>query len=164
MKKLLLVCALALPFLPLHAQAPDPDESMGDHAERAATTPVRDLNIKSDEIPPKLLEVRDDPYALDAGWRCRQIIDEVVELNAVLGPDYGVEVEKSKAEKREEAAGRISGGIIGGLIPFRGLVREITGASKKDREIQAAYVAGAVRRGFLKGVGLRRGCKAPARP
>lgn len=164
MKPTIWLASLLLPFGAAHAQAPDPDESMGKHTGRALTTPVRDLGLDSDEIPPKLLEILDNPYELKSNWRCRQIIDEVVELNAVLGPDYGEEADKSRAEKREEMAGRIGGGIIGGLIPFRGIVREITGASKRERALQQAYVAGAVRRGFLKGVGLRRGCKAPARP
>jgi hypothetical protein len=47
---------------------------------------------------------------------------------------------------------------------FRSIVREATGAASNERALQAAFTAGMVRRGFLKGVGLGRGCKYPARP
>src|SRR3546814_10871883 len=50
------------------------------------------------------------------------------------------------------------------LIPFRGLVGEGTGANGERRRYALAVYAGTVRRGFLKGVGLERGCKTPARP
>ena len=50
------------------------------------------------------------------------------------------------------------------ILPFRGILREVTGAAENDRALRAAYTAGMVRRGFLKGLGLGRGCKYPARP
>ena len=147
-----------------NAQTPDPDESMGEHAKEAVTTPVKDVGLKKTEIPEKLIAIQDDPYSLKGLRRCAAIIKEVEELNEVLAADVNEEVDKTRAEKREETAGRVAGGVIGGIIPFRGIVREISGAASHERKYNAAVYAGVVRRGFLKGVGLERGCKAPARP
>ncbi|HEY9091677.1 hypothetical protein [Parasphingorhabdus sp.] len=147
-----------------HAQMHDPDEPIEKHAEGAITTPVKDIGLKKTEIPEKLIAIQDDPYSLDGLRRCAAIIKEVEELNAVLAADVNEEVDKTRAEKREETAGRVAGGVIGGIIPFRGLVREISGAAGDERKYNAAAYAGAARRSFLKGIGHERGCKAPARP
>lgn len=146
------------------AQKADPDRSAGQHAEHAATTPVKDVGLKKTEIPAKLIAIQDEPYSLEGLRRCSSLIKEIKELDAVLAPDVNAKVDKSKAEKREKTAGRVAGGLIGGIIPFRGIVREISGAAGDERKYNAAVYAGVVRRGFLKGVGLERGCKAPARP
>ncbi|PZU01431.1 MAG: hypothetical protein DI624_00150 [Brevundimonas sp.] len=44
------------------------------------------------------------------------------------------------------------------FIPMRSWVRRLSGAAAHDREIQFAIRAGSVRRGFLKGLWLERGC------
>ncbi|MBF6602178.1 MAG: hypothetical protein ITG03_04335 [Sphingorhabdus sp.] len=149
---------------PALAQTPDPDESMAKHAEKAVVTPARDVGLSKTEIPEKLISIQDDPYSLEGLRRCAAIIKEVEELNEVLAADVNEVVDKTRAEKREETASRVAGGVIGGIIPFRGLVREISGAAGNERKYNAAVYAGVVRRGFLKGIGRERGCKAPARP
>ena len=53
---------------------------------------------------------------------------------------------------------------VGAFIPFRGLIREVSGANAQEKKVQAAVYAGSVRRAFLKGVGQQRGCRYPARP
>lgn len=157
------ILALAAPA-PAAAQQADPDQSTMEHAEEALRTPARDLNLDKREIPRKLIEIQEDPYSLAGMGRCAALINEVKELNEVLGPDVNETETKSKDEKREETAKNIGGGLLGGLIPFRGVVREVTGAAKAQRQLERAVYAGVVRRGFLKGVGLQRGCKAPGRP
>jgi len=146
------------------AQTPDPDDPMEKHAEKAIVTPAKDVGLKKTEIPEKLIAIQDDAYSLTGMNGCAAIIQEVEELNEVLAADVNEKVDKSKAEKREETAGRVAGGVIGGIIPFRGIVREISGAAGDERKYNAAVYAGVVRRGFLKGVGHERGCMAPARP
>ena len=116
------------------------------------------------EVPPKLLAIQDDPYSLAGLGKCAAIIQEVTELNDVLGPDIHEQVSKSEAKKREEMAGRVAGTVAGSFIPFGSLIGEVTGANAERRRYAVAVYAGTVRRGFLKGVGLQRGCKAPARP
>ncbi|MBK6412546.1 hypothetical protein [Sphingopyxis sp.] len=116
------------------------------------------------EAPEKLLAIEGAPYSLAGLSKCSAIIREVTELNEVLGPDVNEIVDKDRAKKREETAGRVAGSVVGSIIPFRGLIGEVTGANAERRRYAAAVYAGTVRRGFLKGVGLQRGCKAPARP
>lgn len=116
------------------------------------------------EVPQKLKDIQDDPYSLRGLSRCAAIIAEVRELNAVLGPDVNEQVDKSLAKKREQTAARVAGSAIGSIIPFGGIIGEVTGANAERRRYNEAVYAGTVRRGFLKGVGLQKGCKAPARP
>jgi hypothetical protein len=54
--------------------------------------------------------------------------------------------------------------VVASFIPFRGILRELTGAAEQERDWRAAIYAGAVRRGFLKGLGQQKGCAYPARP
>ena len=51
----------------------------------------------------------------------------------------------------------------GGAIPFRGVVRKLSGAESHDRLVQSAIIAGNVRRAYLKGLGEARGCMPPAK-
>lgn len=128
-------------------------------AKDVALTPLSDLNIKKGEIPEILLAAQDAPYDLEGLSRCPQLAAEIGELNAVLGDDLDVAV----ARRGGVQAGRAAQAALGSFIPFRGLIREVSGANAQDRKIQAAIIAGSTRRGFLKGVGQQRGCRYPAR-
>ena len=141
------------------AQQGAPEESTIEGTANSVTEP-----FDGKEVPPKLLEIQEDPYSLAGLGKCAAIIAEVNELNTVLGADVNEQVDKDRAKKREETAGRVAGTVAGGIIPFRGLIGEVTGANAERRRYALAVYAGTVRRGFLKGVGLERGCKAPARP
>jgi hypothetical protein len=142
-----------------YAQQGAPEDSTIKDTANQVTEP-----FDGKEAPPKLLAIQDDPYSLAGLGKCSAIIREVTELNEVLGPDVNEMVDKDRAKKREETAGRVAGSLAGSVIPFRGLIGEVTGANAERRRYAAAVYAGTVRRGFLKGVGLQRGCKAPARP
>jgi hypothetical protein len=142
-----------------YAQQGAPEDSTIKDTANQVTEP-----FDGKEAPPKLLAIQDDPYSLEGLGKCSAIIREVTELNEVLGPDVNETVDKDRAKKREETAGRVAGSLAGSVIPFRGLIGEVTGANAERRRYAAAVYAGTVRRGFLKGVGLQRGCKAPARP
>jgi hypothetical protein len=50
------------------------------------------------------------------------------------------------------------------IIPFRGLVRQMTGADAHAKEVDTAIQAGKVRRAYLKGVGMNKNCAPPAAP
>jgi hypothetical protein len=110
------------------------------------------------EIPPILQKAHEEPYSLKGLTTCKQLAAEVVELNAVLGPDYtvGNEIKENKAGKLAEAGGK---SVINAIIPFRGMVRELTGAAPADRRLNAALDAGYARRGFLRGVHAKQGCR-----
>jgi hypothetical protein len=128
------------------------------------TQPLSDVNLKRREIPPELLAIRDNPYALDGLRTCNAIIAAVAQLNAVLGPDLDEIIVNDGPRKRREGVIKMAGGVITGLIPFRSLIREVSGANKADVEFNAAIYAGVVRRGFLKGYGQQRRCLPPGRP
>lgn len=158
---LLTSLAAAALMLPLAAQAQQgaPEESTIKDTANSVAEP-----FDGKEVPPKLLAIQSDPYSLAGLGKCAAIVKEVSELNEVLGADVNEQVDKDRAKKREETAGRVAGTVAGGVIPFRGLIGEVTGANAERRRYALAVYAGTVRRGFLKGVGLERGCKAPARP
>ncbi|MEH6757665.1 MAG: hypothetical protein V7676_09140 [Parasphingorhabdus sp.] len=146
------------------AEVPNKDSSMQEHAENAVMQPVKDVNMRQDPIPPKLLAIQHHPYDLENMRGCRALGFEIGQLDAVLGPDINQLDDVSDAEKREEGASRIAGSIIGGLIPFRGIVREISGANAAERRFLSAIAAGNARRSFLKGVAVTKGCFPHRRP
>lgn len=156
---------LAVPALLLssvswaHAQAGSPESSTVTSTANKITEP-----FDGREVPEKLQSILAEPYSLEGLNRCAAIIQEVEELDAVLGPDVHQRTEPTRAKKRERTVGRVAGSVAGSIIPFRSLIGEVTGANAERRRYAEAVYAGTVRRGFLKGVGLERGCKAPARP
>jgi hypothetical protein len=137
----------------------------------AATAPLEDLNLKQKSIPPVLARAVTDPYDLTGLDRCEPIAAEIGRLDAALGPDLD-EVrppdERSRGKKVADTAYRE--GVAGvrdttnDLLPFRGWIRRLTGAAKHDKAIAKAIQSGGVRRGYLKGVGMRMNCAPPAAP
>ncbi len=150
---LALACFTAMP---VQAQVvPEPD------AAEVAKTPLRDLNIDAREIPEVLQVAVRDPYATAGLDQCDALVARIADLDMVLGADY--DIAEDDGEKRL-SEGRIGQSVIGSVIPFRGILREVTGAAENERMLRAAYTAGMVRRSFLKGWGLGRGCAYPASP
>lgn len=129
-------------------------------AMNVAKTPLEDLNIDSEEIPEALAAAARDPYASSGLSTCNTIRAEIAELDTTLGADFDI----ADQTERGLSEGRIAKSIIGSFIPFRGVVREISGANKTQRAYNFALTAGLVRRAFLKGLGQGRGCEYPARP
>ncbi|MFZ0269752.1 hypothetical protein [Caulobacter sp.] len=120
--------------------------------------PARDVGILKREIPPVLVKAQESPYGLEGLRTCKQLAAQIEALNTVLGPDYvaGPEVKENRGGKLAEAGGKA---VVNSIIPFRGLVREVTGAALADRRMDAAVEAGVARRGFLRGVQAKQGCK-----
>lgn len=143
------------------AQPEKKDNDVEETAKKAgtiATQPVRDVGISKRDIPPVLIKAIENPYTTTNMRTCRQISGGIDELNAVLGPDFAGAGDKkeSKAGKLAEAGGKT---VINAFIPFRGLVREISGAAPAERRYNAALDAGLARRGFLRGMAQTKGCK-----
>lgn len=143
------------------AKPEEPAGRWGEAGKKAVdigTQPVRDVGLSKREVPPILAKAFEDPYSLAGLKSCQALANEVKALNAVLGRDYevGAEYAENRAGKLAEAGGKT---IINSIIPFRGLVREVTGAAPADRQMNAAVDAGLARRGFLRGVHLKQGCK-----
>lgn len=148
----LLVATLMLGASPVLAQSAE------QVARDAAMTPAEDVNLKKREIPPVLLTAMDDPYSAEGTRTCLQINTRLAELNTVLGPDFDADT----PEERRIRADKIAKGIVGSFIPFRNVVRELSGAAGSQRRYEAALDAGLARRGYLRGIARQRGCKRPA--
>jgi hypothetical protein len=131
------------------------------NAMDVAKTPIDDLNVGRDrEIPSLLIAATGEPYTLKGLGKCRQLAGAIQELDEVLGPD----IDLPASERERISAGRVGKWVVASFIPFRGLIREVSGANAQDRKVNAAIQAGLTRRGFLKGVGASKGCRYPASP
>jgi len=161
--RMITLAALAAFAVPAPAVAQDNDQPAATRepdAEDVAMTPITDLNLSKDEIPAVLLTAMKDPYASAGLGNCPAIKSAIAELDGSLGPDMDV----TATDADRLSTGRVAKSIVGSFIPFRGVLRELTGAAGHQREFEAAVYAGAVRRGFLKGLGQQKGCAYPARP
>lgn len=137
----------------------------------AVASPLYDINVLRTKIPTVLLDAMDAPYSLPSPLTCREIAAQVRPLDEALGPDLDAvqtEDDPSLLERGEEAARGAGVAVVRGaaqsVIPMRGWVRRLTGAETRDRLVLQAITAGAVRRGYLKGLGKARNCTAPAAP
>jgi len=143
---------------------PAPEPAIGarlSDAEHKATDiitqPVRDVGLFGRAVPEPLQRARHDPYSLAASWSCTDIDSEIARLDDALGPDPMFEAERkeSRVGKVAEAGGRA---VVNSLIPFRTVVREVSGAAPAERRLQTAIDIGHERRGFLRGVYQMRSC------
>lgn len=132
----------------------------GPTATDVALTPVTDLNLRRDPIPPILLQAREGPYAVVNTRSCASIALEMGMLNAVLGEDYDTGAIPERTVTPEKVAQQ----VIAYFIPFRGVIREVSGANRHEWEFRQAISAGLMRRAYLKGRGEEMGCAYPARP
>jgi hypothetical protein len=158
---------LAVGALSMLAACAAPSEPVG----QAVATPLSDLNIVRAEIPPALQAAQRAPYARPAQPGCHGLAAEVAALDAVLGADLDVPATPSDPGLLERGTGVAGHAAVdavrdaaGGVIPFRGWVRRLTGAERYAREVAAAIAAGGVRRAYLKGLGAAAGCSPPAAP
>ena len=146
-------------ILALAAASPAAAQDMKD-VKDVAETPLEDVGISKDEIPEILVAAAQDPYALDGIDTCNAIVGEIAALDNVLGDDYDL----AGKEKTGINGKKVAKGLVGSIIPFRGLVREVSGAAGDARKASAALRAGIARRSYLKGLGQGMDCKYPARP
>jgi len=125
---------------------------------RIVAQPAHDVGLAKTKIPPVLEAARDDPYDMSGLRGCAQINSARRDLNDALGPDFDLKPNKkeNRAGKLAEAGGKT---VVNALIPFRGLVREISGAAPEQRRLNEAIDAGYARRGFLRGLAISRKCR-----
>ena len=126
-------------------------------AKHIVERPARDVGVAKRRVPPVLQRAEAGPYSTARAGSCAQIVLEVSSLDDALGPDFG-----RKTTRRGSKLGSIAklGGtsVIDSLIPFRGVVRQVSGAAAADRRFAAAVNAGYARRGFLHGLYAARSC------
>ncbi len=138
--------------------------------EGAARAPARDFNLERKEIPPTL-KALEAAYIDSTKLTCQSIADEILALTAELGLDEDElrhQVDASQGEKAgkvaSEAALDVVEGITTGFIPFRGVIRRVSGAHAYEKRFRAATLTGLKRRAYLKGIGAAKGCPPPASP
>lgn len=179
MRRLILAAALVLfagPALARDDPPQDPGQDRGEMQTRpnlrdAVTAPLDDLNLKHIDIPDVLKRAVASPYDMDGLKRCEAIAAEVGRLDEALGPDLDEPPPpdtRTKGQKFKQKAGDAAVGAIGdktrSLIPFRGWIRKLSGAERRDKRVAEAISAGKIRRGYLKGAGMRMNCAPPAAP
>jgi hypothetical protein len=145
-------------------QASSPPQS--NRSGEIVKQPLKDLNIIQDEIPAVLLDAKSAPYAKSQEATCESLTTEIEDLDVALGRDLDLdqEADDSMSKKISDETFNLARGAISGLIPYRGILRRVTGAEKHARAINEALLAGAVRRSYLKGFGESLGCAYPAAP
>lgn len=157
------VAALLLCSSASWAQQQDKKDETLKKAGDIATQPVRDVGLDKKEIPQVLQEAMEDPYKRPPSRTCKGLKASLEDLNAVLGSDFTTSenANENRAGKIAEAVGK---SVVNSLIPFRGLVREISGAAPAERRLQAAVTAGIARRGYLRGLAAAKSCKIMSPP
>ncbi len=157
----LTVVALLLASPVLAQTEPSKTQQIEQDAATVAKSPLKDVGVVKDKIPPVLIDARTATYALPSPLTCQTIFAAVDALDAELAPDLD---NPSTQIKTGMSAAEIGETVVHGLTPLRSWVRKLSGAEKNDNAVQAAILAGSVRRGYLKGIGLERGCQPPAAP
>jgi len=137
----------------------------------AVLAPLDDLNLRRLQIPEILIQAIHAPYDIGGLNDCAALAAEVGRLDDALGPDIDTPRtadERNLTQKGQDMADKSAVGAVRdastGFIPFRGMVRKLTGAERHQREVEAAIEAGQSRRAFLKGAGMIRNCAPPAAP
>lgn len=160
MRILMSVILLALP-VPLLAQAQSRQSNadrLEEKAEGVVRQPIKDVGLMRENPPEVLRDAQKAPYSLAGLKSCTDLKRAIGELDVVLGPDVDAVDEQGDAlPARLAEAGAKS--IVNMLIPFRGLVREASGAAEADRKFRMMVAAGMARRGYLKGVAHERKCR-----
>lgn len=145
--------ALILPAMAMAQDAPKKPSDL-DEAGKIVSQPARDVGVVKTKIPPVLELAAEGPYTLKGLSTCSAMAARLGELDQALGPDF------DDGPKKGESIAKMGGkAVVNSLIPFRGVIREVSGAAAADRRLEAATDAGVAQRGFLRGVYQTRGCK-----
>ncbi|HLZ74498.1 hypothetical protein [Phenylobacterium sp.] len=113
------------------------------------------LGLTGADVPPLLATIKADPYKAPTAPACDTVPAEILAINDLIGADLDTPPEPEDNKKSLIAK---SGDVARGLVPYGGVVRFVTGANKKDKELREAVLAGYARRGFLRGVEVNMKC------
>lgn len=132
----------------------------------AVTAPLNDLNLVHADIPALLVETQKQPYAVPENKSCDALLVQIIDLDAVLGPDLDANetsgkpslIERGSKEAKKAAVNALRS-TTESIIPYRGWVRKLSGAERYSNKVAAAITAGTIRRAFLKGMMVSQGCE-----
>ncbi len=125
------------------------------HAQQVHPGETQGLGLTGAKTPDMLKDIAADPYRAPAEPACQTIPAELVALNQVLGVDADQQAPKTSMVNK---AGHAIVGAARDMIPYRGEIRFLTQADKKDRQLQDAARAAWARRGFLRGLSANLHC------
>jgi hypothetical protein len=117
------------------------------------------VGLTGADVPQLLKDIKADPYKQPGQPICDTVPLEIQQITDLIGPDLNTQAtadDKSLASRGADVAR--------GLVPYRGVVRFVTGANKKDEELREAIMAGYARRGFLRGIQLNLKCHPEPTP
>jgi hypothetical protein len=137
-----------------YAGRPESDDRVGD----VVGQPFRDISLVRENPPEILKRAVAAPYFLPDKPECGAIVSEISELDRVLGPD--VDTQRLNDGKSGVDATGLATNAIGDVIglPFRGVVRKLSGAEQSEKALANAILSGMARRAYLKGVAYSAGC------
>ncbi|WP_332770053.1 hypothetical protein [Phenylobacterium sp.] len=136
------------------------DEASQATLQGALLAPLRDLNLMRDKAPKSLTGAQEAPYLDPQKASCAELAAMIAPLEAALGPDRGDGAAAPKSGGRSMVLGALAD-ITRDVIPFRGAVRWLTGASRQDQKVREGREAGQLRRAYLKGFASANGCYGP---
>ena len=158
MPPLLAGCAAHQPVNRITTEPATTRENVG----RVINQPFQDLNLSNSTIPALLRRAEANPYLLPPHSVCSDLQREIDALTLLLGPDLNARISSAASGRMvagaESAAWGAARSAADSWIPFRGVVRWMTGAQRKEQEAEYAIVSGFARRAYLKGFAAAQGC------
>ncbi len=148
-----LLLLLAAPAAAQHA-----DDPLAMEVAEILAQPGRDLGIVPTRVPELLERLLANPYHRQGTASCAELRRGIAQLTALLGPDWGDPAPPGESREEQLAKAGLRTGVSS-AIPFRGLVREVTGAAAAERRRQQAIEAGLARRGYLRGIARAKRCR-----
>ena len=143
------IVALLVMNLAACATASTPPHQTAGPMEGAIAQPFKDLGLVRENAEGLLLQAAASPYAVDDRADCAALAASIAQLEEILGPDVDVVAQGGDSIGSDIVSGAIRSALG---LPFRGVMRRISGAEARDRLRARAVLAGMVRRGFLKGL------------
>jgi len=143
-----------------------PQDNSSRNVTSVAESPLSDLNVIHQKIPPILQDAVANPYAPLKRVTCRTLTAEINRLYGALGRDFDDPLPpKDPNVTHSGGTGlRLMHNAAQWLIPYDGFIRTLSGAQRRDQRVLDAINAGDTRRAYLKGLGEARRCPAPASP
>ena len=115
-----------------------------------SNAPVKALNLKNVKIPENLKDTG-NPYTATQSTSCADMKMELTQLTEFLGPDWD-------SDDHYRKTGGKGGGFFDAILPYGGIVRFVSGASKHEKKVLEAADYAGVRRAHLKTLSASKGC------
>ncbi len=123
-----------------------------DTSSAVVNAPAKAFNLKKAEIPAYLTDLG-NPYEGGRFSSCATLSAEVAQLTEFLGPDWDSPDHYSNNKK-----GVSKGEFFDSILPYGGVARLVSGASKHEKKVLESIDYASVRRAHLKTIAVSKGC------